>query len=316
MNRAERRRQETQFVKSIKAINSLTPQQTRVIDIAVRERTNEKVNKLAFLVGRCTSAALVEKDWDFKEIEKFQLRLTGLLQEDTEKSNKLEKENINVMKIEKEVRNYIEGLLEKGLPKKKAIDDLVFKFPKLSKSMLLNAYAKVRTEREKECKITREKIVNSAKKHGLSTEGRKKIANDLGATLSTISTYVSRWKITEEEIKSEQETEKALEYIFQEEPKQELIARENQTTKKEPIVVKNTIIEIDKKGEEEKMKGLRVLEEKVVKSIKAKGQNGTYEAETGKGLVLLNEDVSISFKNEEQLTKWVKEVKEVLNMVK
>lgn len=51
-------------------------------------------------------------------------------------------------------------------------------------------------------KLTREMIIKSAMKHGLDKEGRKKIAKELKSTYSTISTYISRWKITEEDLKS------------------------------------------------------------------------------------------------------------------
>ena len=324
MNRAERRRQERQLEKNLKAIQSLTPQQAKLINISAREKAkkiaNAKVNELANLFDRCTSAALVERNWSFEEIEEFQLRVTELLQEDTEKSQILEKENVNIMKIEKEVRNYIEGLLKEGLPKKKAIDDLVFKFPKLSKSMLLNAYEKVKKENEP--KITREKIIESAKKYGLDKEGKNKIAKDLGSTYSTIATYVSRWKITEEEVKSEKETDEALEYIFLKEPKQEqqeTVVKENPTTEHiadtGKMIEVNKSIEKEENKEEAKVEGLKILEEKVIKTLKVEGKNGIYEGKTGEGITLKRNNAAISFENKEELEEWAREFNTVFRMI-
>lgn len=53
-------------------------------------------------------------------------------------------------KVEKEVREYIKGLIEKGINKKEASEELQFKFNKMSKSMLNVAYCKVKEEVEEE----------------------------------------------------------------------------------------------------------------------------------------------------------------------
>lgn len=73
-------------------------------------------------------------------------------------------------KVEKEVREYVKGLIEKGINKKEALEDLQFKFPKLSKSMLNVAYSKVREELETE--KAAEQIVNIIDKKDTKKESK------------------------------------------------------------------------------------------------------------------------------------------------
>ncbi|WP_096636408.1 hypothetical protein [Clostridium cochlearium] len=323
MNRAERRKKDREFQKNKKIINNLTPAQTKVVAMLVEERatmlSNAYMNNFTNLIDENLSAVLFQRGLETKEIKKIQNELADLMLEDVRKRKELEKENVNVMKIQEDVKQAVGELLERGVNKKEALKDLAFKFPKLSKSMLSNAYMNVKEERQ----ITREKIVESAKKFGLDTEGKKKIAKELGATLSTISTYISRWKITEEEIKSEKETEKALEYIFTDKPKTNPVApasvvAKNVTTEERVIkenLTTNHIADVGNMIEEEKMKGLKILEEKVVKSIKAEGKNGEYEATTGKGVFLKNKGQTLFFSNVKELEEFTEEFKKIFKMV-
>lgn len=337
MNRAESRRQTRNFKKNLKTINKLTPQQAKIIDIAAREKAekiaNERLEEFGQIIDRSMSTALLEYDWNLNEIEELQKRMRELLVEDTQKINKLEEENVDIMKIQEEVRQAIEGLLEKGIGKKQAIDELVFKFPKLSRNMISVSYLKIKKEKEEDLKITRDKIVESAKKYGLDTEGKKKIAEELGSTYSTISTYVSRWKITEKEIKEEIKTDEAVKKILdiiddkpvtdeklkewdeKYNPNGELATEVKEIEKAEENIKEVKEIQCKEAEEGLKMEGLKILEEKIVRTIKVQGENGTYEAETGKGVILSKGDASISFKSIEQLNEWAKEFTEVFEMI-
>lgn len=183
-------------------------------------------------------------------------------------------------------------------------------------------------------KLTREKIVKSARKHGLDGKGKKKIAKELGSTYSTIMTYVSRWKITEEDLKpkvaiSNVTEEKEEDREIDEAAKKILGIIEGEDTMKNQDVSKEDEEKAEKiinevkemQCKESVVKGncttenkLQVLEE--VKIIKVKGENGLYEAETGKGVILSRENASIRFENEVQLDEWISEFKEVFKMVK
>lgn len=63
------------------------------------------------------------------------------------------------------------------------------------------------------------------------------------------------------------------------------------------------------------VKGLKVLEEKVVKTVIVEGENGRYIAETGLGIKLTKDDLEIYFETKEQLHKWTTEIEKVFNMI-
>ena len=63
-----------------------------------------------------------------------------------------------------------------------------------------------------------------------------------------------------------------------------------------------------KQEEEVTVNNLKIVEEIRIKQIKVEGNNGTYKAETLKGVTLSREGMSISFLNEEQLKEWAEEV--------
>lgn len=148
MSRAERRRNDRNFKKNLEVIDKLTPSQVKLIDIIASEKakaiSNIKVKEFEQLLDRNMTAAFIELDWDKDKILKFQNRIADLFLEDTEKLNKMERENVDMKKVEDTVKKAVEEVLAEGLKKKDAIDKLVFKFPKLSKSMLTNAYQNVK----------------------------------------------------------------------------------------------------------------------------------------------------------------------------
>ncbi|KEH91662.1 hypothetical protein Z962_p0038 (plasmid) [Clostridium botulinum C/D str. BKT12695] len=299
MNRAERRRKDRNFKKNLEAINKLTPQQTKLIDIAATQRaqaiSNNKIQDFKQLIDRNMTAAFIELDWDNDKILKFQDRIEELFLEDVEKSNNLEKEKIDMKKVEETVRKAVEEVLKEGLKKKDAIEKLAFKFPKLSKSMITNAYQNVKEEKATELE---EKATDKAVEY-IFAKGEE-----------------------EEKLKKEFKEMKNVKSKVEGSSQKEVVAK-SATVEEKAVVKENLetehIVENEEKLEENKkqeVKGLKVLEEKVVKTIKVEGENGVYEAETGKGVILSRENASIRFENEEQLDSWVKEFKQVFKMVK
>lgn len=303
MNRQQRRQKERGIKKKINFLEKLTPEQLKKVDELSKQVANVKIEEFGQLVDRNMSAVLIERDWALDEIERMQNRMSELLIEDTEKTQKLEKENLNFMKVEKEVREYIEGLLEKGISKKQAVDDLVFKFPKLSKSMLLNAYARVKQEKGyTENRVSREEVYKYFDKYSIqfnASEMIKSAMEQFGFTESTAQTYYYKWK-------KEYMSNKPVENVVEKEVK-------NQEAEKEKIVQAEKAI---KKVEGEKVmeSKLHVLEE--VKIIKVKGENGEYEADSRKGVMLKNEGITMFFESTEQLDNFTKEFKEVFKMIK
>lgn len=159
---------------------------------------------------------------------------------------------MSIKNINGEFRKEVIKLIENNVDKKKAIGDLQFKYPTLSKNIINNTYQKIKEELDRD----KEKV--------------------------------------------DTQIEAAFEYIF----------GEGEAMEKEDKKV--DVEEVNKA----KIKGLKVLEEKVIKAIRVEGANGYYEAQTDRGVVLNNDDRNIRFENEQQLEEWVNEFKLVFNMIK
>lgn len=210
-------------------------------------------------------------------------------------------------KIEKEVTQAAREVLNNFTIKKLAIEELTFKFPQLSKSMLINAYAKVEIDLKKKLNIEIEKLTDTLNSEQIINVLMKKfgLINDIA------SKYYYNWKkyfmgktmVIENEISQELE-HNSTNKIDVTEQKQCM----------DPIV---KIVQASKieKVEGIVMKGLKVIEQKVIKTIKVEGGNGIYAATTGEGVVLTREGMSIGFNSIKELDEWVEEVKQVFKMV-
>ena len=69
------------------------------------------------------------------------------------------------------------------------------------------------------------------------------------------------------------------------------------------------------KEEKEMGKGLEILEEVVVKTVRAKGNNGVYEAKTGVGVALENEGYKVAFKSVDELNEFYDEFKKMFEVI-
>lgn len=190
---------------------------------------------------------------------------------------------------------------------------------------------------EMDKKITREMIINSARKHGLSTEGRRKIAKELKSTYSTITTYVSRWKITEadlnkpvmkaqykENVEEDPDVQDAMEKIAD-------ILGEGEEMKMENKEVEKVLVEADKAVEECKETVNPVVATKAtvqqanlnpqeesklqVLAMTLKGENGVYRV-CSEGVELTRDMSMMFFENANQLDKFTEEYKKVFEIMK
>ena len=79
----------------------------------------------------------------FKDISKLQDKLAEYIDEDNRKIKLLEMENIDMSKLEKDVREFMNNLINAGKGRKEVIEETIFKFPKLSKTSVNNAYGRI-----------------------------------------------------------------------------------------------------------------------------------------------------------------------------
>lgn len=285
MSRADRRWQEREYARFNKKFNKLNGPQKELANKVGREVADMYIKKLLDGLDRSVSAAAILSGADMKKANEVTFLVGKLLGEDTYKVQEFENQFIKeedcqmaIKKIDEEVKREVEKLINEGVNKKEAIEKLVFKFPKLSKSMLTNAYQRVKEEIQTDNKNTQ----------------------DEDSEVTAALEYIFEEKEVKKEVEKSEVNDKDVQAL--EESAEKIIEEAKKMQCKD--VANNAPTESK----------LQVLEE--VKIVKVKGENGIYEAETGKGVILSSENASICFQNEEQLNEWVSEFKEVFNMVK
>lgn len=101
-------------------------------------------------LDRSFTAALIEKtDFSLEKIEKILHRSCDLISEDNKKIRKLKEEGQGdwmkaVDKCVEEINDIVVGLLDKGAKQKEIIQIVKDSFPKLSTTMVTNAYKKIK----------------------------------------------------------------------------------------------------------------------------------------------------------------------------
>lgn len=207
--RHERRRYEKELKENAKIAQTFNPAQQRFIEKLIEERSNVKVNqemeKYNVMMDRCISAFLaMEYEYlSMDEIFRKEDIIAGLIVDDLKKFDERLKEykgdikmaNKKLEKYEEQIRVACEELIESGVTQKSAIETLMDKFPTLSKSMVINAYKKVKEELKK----------------NITVEVCKEQIKDLES-------------LDDEELK--EVAQAAAEYIFEEEQKEDVKEKE------------------------------------------------------------------------------------------
>lgn len=120
-------------------------------------------------------------------------------------------------------------------------------------------------------------------------------------------------------LQEEYEIEDAATYILEDNKEIKKVVEKEEAKKIAKEVAKDLEKEIEKEVKEEKEvskeKGLEIIEEVVVKTVKAKGSNGVYEAKTGVGVALENEGYKIAFKNVNELEAFCDEFKKMFGVI-
>lgn len=292
LNRAERKYLDRKNAKFRKTLNKLTPAQFEMIEEMANTKADEKIEELKYILDRNISALLIEvlPDMSYEELLEIEAYYSALVDEDIEKCDKLEESfkgdnnmrTKTMEKYEKDVIAACEELAQKGIKQKDAVEELLIKFPKLSKSMLMNAYKKTKAE------------VDKLKKE------KESMDPDVLEGVETIMEIIEEGK-GEDEVMVDKIIKDADKYI-------EDVEKEE----KKVVCNGNSCSIVDAKEEkvkpEVKNPGLKVL------SMKLEGENGQYTV-CERGVELKNAGQLISFADEAELDKWVEEYKQVFRMV-
>lgn len=170
MNRAERRAREKEKkkesnkkVEALAWFRALPPTKRVLIDSLVNIKAEEKTSNMLEAIYRCLSAALIQnlEDAELEDINKIIDKCVCLMEEDTKKIKKL-KESLGgsydmavkkVNEMGEVVEKRVMELIAEGFNQKVSIKMLQEEFKDLSTAMLTNAYKKTKAavvEEEKE----------------------------------------------------------------------------------------------------------------------------------------------------------------------
>lgn len=162
--RAQRRAKERELADNVSTMKSLNPKQMRLmvetVNYSCGRAVQQEMDKYNTMMDSAITAYLYTKypHMTIEEARAEQDIIAKLITEDlTKHMERLDKEggnedmaNKKVNKMEPEVRGYVGELIDKGLNQGQAIKELCIKFPTLSRSMLTNAFKKVKDERRVE----------------------------------------------------------------------------------------------------------------------------------------------------------------------
>ena len=313
MQRSERRRKEKDLKKMERAAKSLTPEQMEIMDRFVTKATNEQITEFSEAIDRSITAYLIlnnpEKSWD--EIVKMQDDFADLMYEDIKKYRKLLEEDMKgdnqmgkkcLEKFENKLRERANKLIKSGVSQNDAIEMLRYEFPELSKSMISNAFKKIKTELE------------PPKKKETEEEKVQKVLDEC-----------------------DKETKNSLEYIFDDERttlerttkvKDSVVRKEDNIVKidasaikKENIITEKPVEPINVEPKNKKKSKLKVLN--WIKNVE--GENGNYIV-SADGVKLQSHKDSKVFntlsdvekyraKELDKLNAYVDEIKEVFTLM-
>lgn len=276
--RANRREAEKNMKKHKKTLAKLTTDELALIDLLATQKMNCQIHAALTSYERVILASMLEHEVSDEEIQSIWSLARKLIDEEDEKSKKLNKElqrsgdaEMVKKKIEESIINEINKLMDEGKKRKEVIESVLYKFPHMSKAMIINAYQEVKEDRE----------------------------NNIDPDIKDAMEYIFE---ENEENEIDKEKDNKIEKRLEENAKKIIeVAKEMQCQTKDEI-------KEEVKMENKSTSGLKI------KSMVLQGKNGVYRV-CENGVELTEMGSIISFENEAQVDEWVNEVKEVFGMI-
>lgn len=144
----EKEKKEEQLVKDLKSLQKLQRHHLETVNRVVKATFELNKEELLDAVDRNLTASLIEHDLNMKQIRSIQDTTFILSEEEVQKLINLEKENVDMAKLQAEAREYMKELIGQGKGRKEVTAETSFKYPKLSKTMINNAFGKIQEEME------------------------------------------------------------------------------------------------------------------------------------------------------------------------
>lgn len=147
MNRQERRKRDREIEKDKDFVKKLSVSEAKRMNEIIDKITKDKAEQAINLIYGSFISVLVSEGCSFEEIRKVQILMTEFILDEKEKTKILEKENIDMTKLQMEVREFMKGLIAQGKNRKEVIEETIFKFPKATKNMINRTFGEIDDEK-------------------------------------------------------------------------------------------------------------------------------------------------------------------------
>lgn len=179
MNRQERRKRDREIDKDKDFVKKLSVSETKRMNEIIDKITKDKAEQAINLIYGSFISVLVSEGCSFEEIRKVQILMTEFILDEKEKTKILEKENVDMTKLQMEVREFMKGLIAQGKNRKEVIEETVFKFPKATKNMINRTFGEIDDEKVLDDAAAYILEDNKNIKKAIEKEDAKKIAAEV-----------------------------------------------------------------------------------------------------------------------------------------
>lgn len=179
MNRQERRKRDREIEKDKDFVKKLSVSETKRMNEIIDKITKDKAEQAINLIYGSFISVLVSEGCSFEEIRKVQILMTEFILDEKEKTKILEKENVDMTKLQIEVREFMKGLRAQGKNRKEVIEETVFKFPKATKNMINRTFGEIDDEKVLDDAAAYILEDNKNIKKAIEKEDAKKIAAEV-----------------------------------------------------------------------------------------------------------------------------------------
>jgi hypothetical protein len=179
MNRQERRKRDREIEKDKDFVKKLSANETKRMNEIIDKITKDKAEQVTNLIYGSFISVLVTKGSTFKEIREVQSLMEEFMLDEKDKRKILEKENVDMTKLQIEVREFMKGLIAQGKSRKEVIEETVFKFPKATKNMINRTFGEIDDEKVLDDAAAYILEDNKNIKKAIEKEDAKKIATEV-----------------------------------------------------------------------------------------------------------------------------------------
>lgn len=179
MNRQERRKRDREIDKDKEFVKKLSVSETKRMNEIIDKITKDKAEQAINLIYGSFISVLVTKGSTFKEIREVQNLMEEFMLDEKDKRKILEKENVDMTKLQMEVREFMKGLIAQGKKRKEVIEETVFKFPKATKNMINRTFGEIDDEKVLDDAAAYILEDNKNIKKAIEKEDAKKIAAEV-----------------------------------------------------------------------------------------------------------------------------------------